>query len=410
MNYIDLFAGAGGLSEGFLKNGFTPIAHLELDSDACNTLKTRCAYYYLKNNNKLDIYYDYITGKIDREKIYKQLPEKISDSILNCEISEKKLSDIFSRIDKQLISSKNKKKCDLIVGGPPCQTYSLAARSRLNLVEDNRNHLYKLYIQFLLYYKPKMFVFENVPGILTANNGLYYNDLLESFEKAGYTAKAKILNASDFGVLQNRKRLIIIGWNKTEKIEYPVFEKQNMAFSVKDILDDLPELTAGKSILSGKYKTRTNKYLNSTGIRNGFPFITQHITRSHNENDLQIYKIAISEWHNNHRRLKYTDIPEQLKTQKNHDSFLDRFKVVDSREKSHTLVSHIAKDGHYYIHPDINQLRSISVREAARIQSFPDDYYFEGSRTSIFKQIGNAVPPLMANEIAKKIKEVILSL
>ena len=138
-----------------------------------------------------------------------------------------------------------------------------------------------------------------------------------------------------------------------------------------------------------------------------FSFVTQHISRPHNQRDLEIYKLAINLWNKENRRLSYKEIDESLKTHKNEKSFLDRFKVVDANGYSHTVVAHIAKDGHYYIHPDEKQVRSISVREAARIQSFPDDFFFEGSRSAAFKQIGNAVPPLMAYKIAKKLKELI---
>jgi DNA (cytosine-5)-methyltransferase 1 len=130
--------------------------------------------------------------------------------------------------------------------------------------------------------------------------------------------------------------------------------------------------------------------------------------RKHNERDREIYKLAISAWHDGHRRLKYTDLPEKLCTHKNKESFLDRFKVLaPDIACSHTMIAHISKDGHHFIHPDINQCRSISVREAARIQSFSDNYYFEGPRTAKFVQIGNAVPPIMAKGIAGKIKEIL---
>jgi DNA (cytosine-5)-methyltransferase 1 len=161
------------------------------------------------------------------------------------------------------------------------------------------------------------------------------------------------------------------------------------------------------------YKTSTTEYLKSHALRNGIDILTQHIARPHRDQDKEIYKIAIQKWENRHERLNYNDLPEHLKTHQNRTSFFDRFKVVAADlPYSQTVVAHIAKDGHYYIHPDSKQNRSISVREAARLQSFPDDYYFEGekegaNRTAAFKQIGNAVPPLMAKEIAVVLKSVL---
>jgi DNA (cytosine-5)-methyltransferase 1 len=137
------------------------------------------------------------------------------------------------------------------------------------------------------------------------------------------------------------------------------------------------------------------------------------MSRPHSDQDKAIYRIAVEKWNKNKERLNYNDLPEELKTHRNRNSFFDRFKVVAANESySQTVVAHIAKDGHYFIHPDIEQNRSISVREAARLQSFPDDYYFEGvkeeaNRTAAFRQIGNAVPPLMAQKIAEKIKEML---
>jgi DNA (cytosine-5)-methyltransferase 1 len=162
-----------------------------------------------------------------------------------------------------------------------------------------------------------------------------------------------------------------------------------------------------------RYKTKPTEYLKSYALRNGIDILTQHVARPHREQDKKIYKIAVQKWRKQQERLNYNDLPEELKTHNNRSSFIDRFKVVAADlPYSQTVVAHISKDGHYYIHPDIEQNRSISVREAARLQSFPDDYYFEGekegaNRTAAFKQIGNAVPPLMAKEIAKALKKVL---
>ncbi|NCP85088.1 MAG: DNA cytosine methyltransferase, partial [Bacteroidetes bacterium] len=203
--------------------------------------------------------------------------------------------------------------------------------------------------------------------------------------------------AKDFGVLQDRKRVIIIGWKKELNLKYPEFETTENNFQIlKDLFSDLKPLKNGQGTLNAvAYTTQPTEYLKQTNIRNGLEFVTQHIVRPNNDNDLEIYQIAIEHW-NNGKRLNYAELPKRLIKHTNTDSFVNRFQVVNGKGVSHTVVAHIAMDGHYYIHPDKKQNRSISVREAARIQSFLDDYFFEGSRTAAFKQIGNAVPPLMA--------------
>ena len=408
INYIDLFAGAGGLSEGFLANGYNAVAHVEMNQDACYTLKTRICYYYLKNNNKQNIYQKYLKKQITREQLYSYIPENLINSVVNETMSEDNMENIFEKINA-VMNNREIDNIDLIVGGPPCQAYSLVGRAvkENKMVDDPRNYLYKLYIRVLKKYKPKMFVFENVPGLLTANSGKYFSDMQKAFKTAGYEIDHKILNAKDFGVLQNRRRVILIGWKKDKPVKYPQFDVDESKCTVESILSDLPPILAGQE--NNAYPSRSySDYLRKTGIRKPTDVLTWHIARPHIDRDKKIYKKVIEAWENNQQRIKYTELPKELCTHKNRTAFLDRFKVVAKElPYCHTMMAHISKDGHYFIHPDKKQLRSITVREAARIQSFPDDFYFEGSRTAAFTQIGNAVPPLMAHGIAKKIKSIL---
>lgn len=401
LTFIDVFAGAGGLSEGFVKAGFEPIAHVEMDSHACKTLETRNYYYALKNAGKLEIYNDYLLGRISHDDLAECVPNKV-DNVINASIGDDN-TNIFNRIDELA----QDREVDLIIGGPPCQAYSVVGRHRINKLEedDPRNLLYKQYGLFLEKYSPKVFVFENVLGLLSADEGRYFYDIKDYFRTLGYELDSRVLNTSDYGVLQNRKRVILIGWKKGSDFSYPELIAETNTYTIADVLEDLVYLKPGDQNNITKYASDTNEYLEKSAIRNGADFVTQHVARPHNDRDLEIYKIAIEKWLNDKERLRYGDLPERLKTHKNQNSFVDRFKVVDINSYSHTVLAHIAKDGHYYIYPNTEQVRSLSVREAARIQSFPDDYYFEGGRSAAFKQIGNAVPPLMALRIAEEIKE-----
>ena len=405
IKFIDLFAGAGGLSEGFVNAGFTPVAHVEMNKDACDTLRTRTAFHWLKEKGQEEEYYDYLKGTITREELWNKIPDHLIKSVINKEISEDTLPIIFEQIDAEL----GTKKVDLVIGGPPCQAYSVAGRVRKDMTNDPRNHLYKHYVEFLKKYQPKMFVFENVPGILSAKNGEYLQLIFDAVREAGYKLDKQVLNARDFGVLQDRKRVIIIGWRNDLNLEYPEFKKMEMQFQIaKHLFSDLPKIKSGQGNWGvSKYTKRTNEYLEFSGIRKEIDFTTQHISRFNNENDLEIYRIAVDKWVNQGKRLNYGELPERLIKHNNVKTFTNRFQVVNHEGVSHTVVAHICADGHYYIHPDIHQNRSITVREAARIQSFPDDYFFESSRTAAFKQIGNAVPVLMGEGIAKKIKKLL---
>lgn len=410
MRYIDLFAGAGGFSEGFKRAGFKPVAHVEVDKAACFTLKTRLSYYYLTENNKSDIYIQYLKGTITREQLYSYVPSNILDSVINLSIGDKHNREIFNMINKL----KGTEDIDIIVGGPPCQAYSIIGRAQYknDLSNDSRNYLYIQYGRFLKKYKPKMFIFENVTGLLSAANGKYFKNIKRYFRRIGYVVKDFPVYANQFGVLQNRKRIIIIGWRKDLDFSIDSLNDQKSCkYKVELIFQDLPALQAGEGVDKfNTYPCKTNQYLQYAKIRNDIDVVlTQHIARPHTNQDKEIYRITVEKWEKNRERLTYNDLPQRLQSHKNRQSFLDRFKIVaDDLFHAQTVVAHIAKDGHYYIHPDIKQNRSISIREAARLQSFPDNYYFEGvkegkNRTSAFRQIGNAVPPLMVENIATQL-------
>lgn len=408
LNIIDLFSGAGGLTEGFRNNPFNLLAHVEMDEDACKTLKLRDSYYYLKNIGKLARYYDYISGKISYKDFFAEIPEKITNKVINLMITENTLPEIFRQIDSNIDSHT----VHGIIGGPPCQAYSTIGRARNAKIKesDDRIYLYKYYVKFLEKYNPDFFIFENVKGLISFKD-LDGTSLLDKIKYEftnvisinHYNIQIKLINCSEFGVPQTRERLIIFGY-KGSIPEFDFFKSltkfQEKPPIIKELFQDLPKLKSGETKNSYSKSipaTYVKKYL-----RNNETPLTQNICRSNNENDLKIYSIVAREKRKN-RNVKYSDLPTELITHKKSDIFLDRFKAIDGNGFSHTVVAHIAKDGHYYIHPDVSQNRSITVREAARIQTFPDDFYFENSRTSAFKQIGNAVPPHLSKILSKNI-------
>lgn len=418
LNFIDLFAGAGGLSEGFIRAGFNPIAHVEMNEDASKTLETRLAYHYLRMLGNLKPYYDYEKGKISRQEFLEVIPDEVKESVINETMSEMTLPLIFRKIDNMLNVDGQRKHVHLIVGGPPCQAYSLVGRARILKKEnkeresDSRKTLYLLYARFLQHFNPDMFVFENVLGLNTVkdiNGNLIYPQLKQSLEDGGYIVVKREQDAENFGVPQKRKRLIIIGWRNNTNHFYPDFPVTKNESLVKKILADLPIVSRGDS--ENKYRLplcKSCSYVKDNQIREHREVLTLHEARKNSDKDVEIYKKVIRAW-NKGERLRYDKLPKRLKSHKNQNGFLDRFKVVEGKWTAcHTILAHLAKDGHYFIHPDIKQCRSITPREAARLQSFPDNYYFEGSRTSRFMQIGNAVPPMMAEIIANSIRNQFL--
>ena len=376
LKFLDLFAGAGGLSEGFIQAGFSPVAHIEMDSAACYTLKTRMAYHWLVKQNKSKIYIDYLNGQLTRSEFYNLIPSHILDSIICTEINDASLPNLFTKVNSALSGHP----LDLIIGGPPCQAYSLVGRARdkQKMQGDHRNYLYKHYAQFLKRFSPRWFVFENVLGLLSAKDEsetLYLDAMRKTFLSCGYQTDIIVASAEKHGVPQKRKRIILVGRKGKTPINFSIPEATPPKTTVYKILNDLPRLRAGEgSFQPCRLRKCSEKWLYTAGIRDDNIPVTGHIARPHNKRDLKIYQLAVQAWKQNKTRVNYNSLPKQLKTHKNCSAFTDRFKVVAGNlSASHTIVAHIAKDGHYYIHPDIKQNRSLTPREAARLQTFPDN-------------------------------------
>jgi len=416
---LDMFSGGGGLTEGFIRHNFDFLGHVEMDRNAADTLETRLMYHGLKKAGEEDLYKQYYHGDLKRDQFI-QLAKNAGIEIppvINRELSDITNTEIIHDLKNTLNNKYHRPDVDVIIGGPPCQSFSLAGRgkNKEKAHTDPRNYLYLHYLRFLKEFRPKMFIFENVPGLISAKNGTIFNNVISLCTKMGYHLddEAHILNASDFGVLQDRERIIFIGWkNENDHFRYPDFQISKRDGKVWDLLKDLPALQAGEGTDNfQKYKKgHSSKYLAEKHIRNTYGGIRHHEARMHNERDREIYRIAIDKWNKSGHRLNYNELPEHLKTHKNRHSFVDRYKVVIKNSISHAVLAHLAKDGHYFIHPDFEQSRSLTVREAARIQSFPDDYLFEGPRSAKYVQIGNAVPPLMAEGIAEKIEKMLYTL
>ena len=415
LRFLDLFAGAGGLSEGFIQAGYTPVAHVEMDKAACYTLRTRAVFHELNRTVEgQQVYKDYLLGKISREKLYSTVPQNITDSVIEEAIGEDTIDKIFTQIDKLC----DGQPIDVVVGGPPCQAYSLAGRSRSGeaIKSDDRNYLFEYYAKFLQKYQPRYFVFENVTGLYTArdvNNALFYDQVQKALEEAGYVLFPHECHAEEYGVPQRRRRIIIIGCRLDQGPCVPTLDGTGgYPDTILKLFSDLKPIQAGSGNIKADGRASAPlRWLVDNDISDDIYPVTYHQARPHNQHDLEIYRNAVDIWNKENRRFNYLkDVPDSEKTHKNTKAFLDRFKVVDGQSHaSHTVVAHICKDGHYYIHPDKEQNRSLTPREAARLQTFPDNYFFETptgkeSRMYAYKQIGNAVPVLLARHIAEQLK------
>ena len=392
--FIDLFAGCGGLSEGFYKQKFKPLAHVENDYHSCESLKKRIEFFGFKDLTNAVIYED---------------------------IKNKNIINIIRKVIKN-------KKINVILGGPPCQSFSSLGRAKDNnaMKNDPRNYLFENYEKILNYFKPEIFLFENVTGLLTAKfRNKKVVDVIKSKLGKRYNifsdVKRMVLNSCEYGVPQIRKRVFLIGVRND--IKYDVgeifkniikshylplsknLEKKNKKkfVSVREAIFDLPRLKPGEGKLVCNFKSNiTNEYLQKIRQKNSHKLF-DHVSRNHNKFDRMRYREM--------SKKKWTY--EQLLKKKpnlNHKKqrvFKNSYVVQFWDQPSRTIISHLYKDGNQFIHPDYKQERTLTVREAARLQSFPDNFYFAGPRTEQFKQIGNAVPPLMSEQIAKSIKKAL---
>lgn len=368
LKMIDLFCGAGGLSLGFTQEGFV--------TSLANDIQDCCVDTYAHNH-----------------------PETPRDHIVLGDIK-----DVVKKLD-ELLAGRN---VDIVVGGPPCQGFSMANRQRL--IDDPRNHLYKSYVEVVKKVYPKFFVMENVKGMLSVAE-----QVKEDFRAIGYSVECHILNAKNFGVPQNRERLIYIGnclGVDNEQIFNEIFalSEKIPEHNLGDALFALRELEASRaknstesgSIESG-YKieknniTETNDYILYINQDRVVNVVSNHKARYNNDRDIEIYD-----------RMEPGDrsddpkIADIMPYARRNGIFKDKYFKLENDKVCKTITAHMKFDCNMYIHPA--QARGLTPREAARVQSYPDDYFFRGAYTKTYMQIGNSVPPLLGRAIAHVIK------
>jgi DNA (cytosine-5)-methyltransferase 1 len=503
---IDLFAGPGGLGEGFSQvgwkegNPFFKIGlSVEKEASAHNTLRLRSFLRQFPYNEFPEEYFTYLREGRNPEELYllpKYKPQAVASDreAWNDELRADK--QFNKELDSKIMKALNGRNDWVLIGGPPCQAYSLVGRSRNMGIKtyipenDLRHFLYKEYLRIITVHNPAVFVMENVRGILSARvNGApiipkIKKDLAEPGGKSGkryriyslvrepgkydsngnpiFADDSFIIRSEEYGVPQARHRVIILGiredlWGKaapgilkpSETVPVSVVlnlpklrsDTSRGSYNAEDWRDALRSFPikalnsirhiAGTSVeqkivtvinsLSSsrncggefvpfEHKAFDNKKLSEWLLDTRTGGVYNHASRGHIVGDLHRYLYASCFANIIGESPKLSDFPDELKPDhKNRDSghFADRFRVQMANEPAKTITSHISKDGHYYIHPDPKQCRSLTVREAARIQTFPDNYFFCGNRTSQYVQVGNAVPPLLANQIAIVVKNLL---
>jgi DNA (cytosine-5)-methyltransferase 1 len=465
---VDLFAGPGGLGEGFSRvvdseglKVFQTVVSIEKDPYARQTLRLRAYYRHFKDRGKKlpDNFWSLIRSSNSSEKtsafkilsqdplwkeVCREVPEWVRDGKPSCELGQDN-DHIYTAIKDRLRGAKSW----VLIGGPPCQAYSLVGRSRMRNHDgskhDARHFLYREYLGVIKKFNPTIFVMENVKGLNTAKVGgkpilpMIKRDL----KAAGYDLRSIVdpkgvdfmVKSELFGVPQTRHRMIIIGVKKTAKglkgKLLPIVQSPDVE-TVYNALEGLPRLSALDSdrtrdsygiadkgapflectpVCLFKSKTLRNFISSTTCPLSGV--LLNHEARSHMPEDRRRYQWWVENATNLSSPKLNGKIPKRFLPKHSNSSasgataFTDRFKVQVKDRPSGTITSHISKDGHYYIHYDRKQARSFSVREAARIQTFPDDYFFMGNRTQQYHQVGNAVPPYLAYRIGQRVWAVL---
>ena len=504
---IDLFAGPGGLSEGFAcaenkqhKHPFRIALSIEKDKYAHQTLLLR-AFTREFSQGLPDEYYEYLRGEISNEVLFTKFPreyESASSKAWQAELG----SEVFpsSLVDERILKAIGNSRKWVLIGGPPCQAYSVIGRSRMRnsdpvaFAADLRHILYKEYLRILATHLPPIFILENVKGILSStldgqnifsriisdltnpianntqpvatNNIMYRLYSCSQQEKPDNNPSAFLVRMSRYGIPQDRQRIIVLGIREDISVIPKTLNKAESIVPTSQVISDLPRL---RSMLSKEpdssflwYQAIRNvATLNWMGnrkidslvkkkiqsaieeINDALPTgsrymecynrsiyrsdwfydeklhgVCNHMSRSHIKNDIYRYLFATCFTSVHGRSPLLHDFPSDLlpdhhniplTLNRRSGLFADRFRVQLPDAPSTTITSHIAKDGHYYIHYDPLQARSLTVREAARLQTFPDNYYFEGPQTSQYQQVGNAVPPLLAKAIAEIVLEILMA-
>ncbi len=398
--FIDLFAGCGGLTEGFLQTGrFEALAHIEWEMPMVNTLRHRLVQKW-----------DHSEDEAEKRVVCFDIQK--TDELINGNWSEE-TRKIYGNSNADVVATRGlrglvgKKKLDLIIGGPPCQAYSIHGRAtdKNSMQDDYRNYLFESFCKVVNAFQPKVFVFENVRGLLSARPGGKFvtERIFEAFEKIDYEIlppteiKNALYDASCFEVPQSRPRVIILGVKKGSSIKlsdlYQAItnEKSNRpVLTVRDAIGNLPALyPLDKPVKIGR--------ITHSHSENPDASITQHDARNHGERERLIFK----EWvEKDMNHVSHQQMVNYYYEKTGHKTLYQKYKSLEWNKPAHTIVAHLSKDGYMFIHPDAEQERSITIREAACLQSFPLDFEFIASTPYCYKMIGNAVPVNFAKGIA----------